>query len=180
MVVVDFLQKGKRKINLAYFDHDTAHSRNAQNFVEEFASKQNMDLVIGKIKGTKGRRSMEEFWRDERYKFLERSKSKFVITCHHLDDVVETWVMSALHGKCKLIPYARSGKIYRPFLMTERRSIEKYAKEKNVQWIEDPSNKEVNYVRNHVRHNLMPMALKVNPGLRTTIRKKLIEIYQKM
>ena len=180
MVVTDFLLSGRRKVDLVYFDHDTFFSKTAQDFVENYANDNNLNLTIGKIKGTKGRRSMEEFWRDERYQFFNRVKSDFLITCHHLDDVVETWIMSALHGKCKMIPYHRPDNIYRPFLMTDRKTIQRFAEKGQLKWVEDPSNKETVHVRNHVRHNLMPMALRVNPGLRTTIRKKLIEIYKKV
>ena len=177
MVVTDFLLQGRRKVRLAYFNHDTYHSKTAQNFVEEYASKNNLDLFIGRVKGSKGKRSMEEFWRDERYNFFDRIDTKFLITCHHLDDVVETWIMSSMHGKSKLIPYKRSKNIYRPFLMTSKKIIKKYAERKNVDWIEDPSNERTDYIRNHIRHNLMPGILKINPGIRTMIRKKLIETY---
>ena len=61
--------------------------------------------------------------------------------------------------------------------MTSKKTIKEYAKKKNVLWIEDPSNQKTNFMRNHVRHNVMPQVLKVNPGIRTTIRKKLIETY---
>lgn len=177
MVVAHFLLQGRRKIRLAYFNHDTFHSKEAQEFVEEYAHKNNLDLFIGKVKGNKGKRSMEEFWRDERYSFFNRINTGFLITCHHLDDAVETWVMSSLHGNCKLIPYKRGEKIYRPFLMTSRKTIKEYAERKNVIWTEDPSNARTEYMRNHIRHNLMPGILKVNPGIRTMIRKKLVETY---
>jgi len=177
MVVVHFLLQGKKKVNLAYFNHDTQHSHKAQQFVENYASDNKLNLVIGRVNGRKGKRSLEEFWIDERYDFLHRISSNYTITCHHLDDCVETWLMSSFHGQSKLIPYHRGSNIYRPFLMTSKQSIVKYAENKKVEWIEDPSNQKTNFMRNHVRHNVIPQVLKVNPGLRTTIRKKLIETY---
>ncbi len=177
MVITHFLLQGRRNVKLAYFNHDTFHSKKAQDFVEAYANENNLDLFVGKVKGTKGKRSMEEFWRDERYSFFNRIKTEFLITCHHLDDAVETWIMSAMHGKCKLIPYARGSKIYRPFLMTSKKTIKNYAERKNVKWVEDPTNIRTEYIRNHIRHNLMPGILKVNPGIRTMIRKKIIESY---
>lgn len=177
MVVVNFLLQGRRKVRLAYFNHDTSHSKQAQEFVEKYANKNNLDLFVGRVRGTKGKRSMEEFWRDERYSFFNRIDTNFLITCHHLDDVVETWVMSAMHGNCKLIPYQRSENIYRPFLMTSKKTIKDYADKKKLEWVEDPSNARTEYIRNHVRHSMMPGILKINPGIRTMIRKKLIETY---
>tara|TARA_B100000214_G_scaffold274342_1_gene204494 strand:- start:7542 stop:8153 length:612 start_codon:yes stop_codon:yes gene_type:complete len=179
MAVVNFLRAGKRKVDLAYFNHDTTHSKNAQKFLERFSSDTGLPLKIGKVRGTKGRRSLEEFWRDERYAFLDNLNSEFIITCHHLDDVVETWLMSSIHGNPKLIPYSRNENIFRPFLMTEKKHLISYATRYDVEWVEDPSNRATkNIMRNHVRHNLMPQVLKVNPGIRSTIRKKIIEKYK--
>lgn len=177
MVITNFLKQGRRNIKLAHFNHDTYHSQQAQKFVEDFANKNNLDLYIGKVQGAKGKRSLEEFWRDERYRFFDRIKHNFLITGHHLDDAVETWVMSSLHGNCKLIPYKRGNFIYRPFLMTSRKILKKYAERKKITWIEDPSNARTDHTRNYVRHSMMPHILRVNPGIRTMIRKKIIETY---
>lgn len=177
MVFTHFLLQGRRKVNLAYFNHDTQHSQKAQKFVENYAEANKLNLIIGRVQGRKGKRSLEEFWRDERYDFLQRIGSNYTITCHHLDDCVETWLMSAFHGQTKLIPYQRNKNIFRPFLMTSKKVIKDYAVRKQLSWSEDPSNQLTNFMRNHVRHNVMPQVLIVNPGLRNTIRKKLIETY---
>ena len=175
MCVVDFLLKGKRTIHLAYFNHDTLHSKEAEKFVKRYAAKNKLLLTVGRVKGNKGKRSVEEFWRDERYSFLESLNANFTITAHHLDDVVETWLMSSFHGNPKLIPYSRNGKIFRPFLLTHKKEILNYANRHNVEFIGDPSNSNTKYMRNYTRHNIVPHVLKVNPGIRKTIRKKLIE-----
>ena len=174
---VHFLLQGKRKVNLAYFNHDTQHSHKAQEFVEKYAQDNKLNLFIGRVQGMKGKRSLEEFWRDERYDFLQRVGGDYTITCHHLDDCVETWLMSSFHGQSKLIPFQRNHNIFRPFLMTSKKVIKEYAERKNIEWIEDPTNQKTNFMRNHVRHNVIPQVLVVNPGIRNTIRKKLIETY---
>jgi tRNA(Ile)-lysidine synthase len=61
--------------------------------------------------------------------------------------------------------------------MTSKKSIKQYAEKKQLKWSEDPSNQKTNFMRNHVRYNIIPQVLKVNPGIRNTIRKKLIETY---
>ncbi len=180
MAITNFLLEGRRKIKLAYFNHDTFHSNKAQKFVEEYALKNSLPLSVGNVIGQKGRRSLEEFWRDERYKFLNNLKSDFIITCHHLDDCVETWIMSSMHGAPKLIPYKRDPNIFRPFLMSSRKKIEEYATDRNLSWIEDPSNQNTKFIRNLIRHDLMPGILKINPGIRTTVRKKVLELYKKI
>ena len=180
MCVVDFLRRGNRKVHLAYFNHDTHHSHQAEKFVKQYCGKNNVFLTVGRVKGLKGKRSIEEFWRDERYKFLENLNSEFIITAHHLDDVVETWLMSSFHGNPKLIPYKRNESVFRPFLMTEKKAFKNYAEKYNVEYLEDPTNTSINYMRNYTRHNIVPHVLKVNPGIRKTIKKKLIEIYKDM
>jgi len=178
VAVVDFLLKGKRKVDLLYFNHDTLHGRKAEEFVKKLAGTRGLTLLIGRVRGTRGSRSLEEFWRDERYDFFGTVRSPFIITCHHLDDAVETWLMSSFNGSPKLIPYHRPPNIYRPFLLTKRSQLEDYAHRKNLDWIDDPSNISTAHARNYVRHQIVPHVLKINPGIRKTIKKKLIEIYR--
>ena len=180
MAVVNFLLEGKRKVTIAYFNHDTLHSREAENFIKQYCGKKEINLIVGRVRGDRGKRSLEEFWREERYEFLNSLGGNFVITAHHLDDVVETWLMSSIHGKPKMIPHRRGAKIYRPFLLTSRKSIVDYANSRDLKWVEDPSNESLIYMRNLVRHKIVPEALKVNPGLRKTIRKKIIELYKEI
>ena len=177
MVLVHFLMNGKRKVDLAYFNHDTQHSKDAEKFVKRFAGQNRLNLTVGRVRSTRQKgQSMEEFWRNERYRFLESLGSSCILTAHHLDDAVETWIMSSMHGLSKLIPYSRNNKIYRPLLPTSRTQIEDYALRHNVSYVSDPSNKQCKYTRNMVRNEMMPFVLKINPGIRKTIRKKIIEL----
>ena len=66
------------------------------------------------------RESQEEYWRDIRYDWLERCTERDVITGHHLDDCVETWVWSSMHGTGKIIPYSRNDRIFRPFRLNSQ------------------------------------------------------------
>ena len=175
MVIVNFLLAGKKKVTVAHFNHDTVHSKQAEFYVKKFCGKNKLNLVLGRVKGSRGKRSLEEFWRDERYQFLESLGSDFIITGHHLDDAVETWIMSSMHGNPKIIPYKRGNKIYRPFLLTSKRQITNFAKSKQIEWIDDPSNQSYTHARNLVRHKMMPDILRINPGIRKVIKKKILE-----
>ena len=62
--------------------------------------------------------------------------------------------------------------------MTSKKVIKDYAERKEVEWVEDPSNQKTNFMRNHIRKRVMPEVLVVNPGIRTTIRKKLIQNFK--
>jgi len=173
VAVATFFLQGKKKIKLAFFNHETENSQLAKRFVEEFSSKLNVELIVGKISREKSpKESHEEFWRNERYKFLD-SLNSTVITAHHLNDAAETWVFNSLHGKPRVIPYRRKN-VIRPFLITPKSEFKSWCLKKNFFWCEDSSNKDCSFARNQIRNKIMPEALKVNPGLLKTIKKMYI------
>lgn len=171
VAITDFLSR-KHNVSCAFFHHGTENSERAFTFVNNFCKERNLSLTIGYLKTEKNKKqSQEEFWRDERYKFL--SQFETVITGHHLDDVVETYVWSSMHGTSKLIPTVRNN-VLRPFLTTRKTEFVNWCVRKNIDWCEDTSNADIKYTRNLIRRELLPIALKVNPGLHTTV-KKLVE-----
>ena len=168
MAVVDFLSR-KHDITIAYFNHRTQHGEKAAQFVSKYCSDNNIPMLYGSPRSQKdSKESQEEYWRRERYDFL--SGLGPVITCHHLDDCVETYIWSALHGTPKVIPLVRNN-VLRPFLTTRKQDFIYWCESHNVPWIEDESNKNPRYMRNYVRNELMPHALHVNPGLHTLVKK---------
>jgi len=170
MAVVDFL-RNNHNITVVYFDHGTQHSTTAGVFIGNYCSKHNLPLMYGRITRDRERdESQEEYWRNERYKFFS-SINADIITCHHLDDCVETWVWSSMHGEGKIIPY-RNGNVIRPFRLTRKRDFQLWANLKNVPHVEDDSNADTCYTRNYIRHEMMPHVLRVNPGIHKTIAKK--------
>lgn len=175
MAVLSFLMRGKGHVTVAYFNHGTQHSEQTQNFVEEFCSLNRLQLTVGRIQGGKApRESWEEYWRHGRYSFLQ-SLSLPVLTAHHLDDCIEQWLFSSFHGNPQIIPY-RNGNVIRPFLPTKKESFRAWCVDKGVPWIDDLSNQDTRYMRNHIRHNVMPQVLKVNPGIAKVIRKKVLRL----
>lgn len=171
VAVADFLLGGRRHVELGYFHHGTAASDLGEAVARKFAAQRGVDLHVGRIRGEKPpRTSQEEFWRDERYSFLE-GLGQPVVTAHHLDDAVETWIFTALHGLPKLIPRVR-GNVIRPFLTTPKSEFVAWCSGRGLTWVDDPSNDDTRYMRNLIRHKIVPEALRVNPGLRTVIRKK--------
>lgn len=171
MAVVDFLKR-KHDVTLAYFHHGTEHGNRAREFVAKYCTDNHLPMMYGQCRTEKDpKESQEEYWRRERYDFL--SQLGPVITCHHLDDCVETYIWSSLHGTPKVIPLTRNN-ILRPFLTTRKDEFKSWCLRHNVHWIEDESNQDTKYMRNYVRNVLMPQALHVNPGLHTLV-KKIIE-----
>jgi len=172
MVALDFLINGKYKPIILHFDHGTEFGDKARTFVKKQCKKLGLPLVVSKISRERRKdESMEEYWRSERYNFLNSFPGE-VIMAHHLDDATEWWLFSSLHGEGKIMPY-RHGNVIRPFLMTPKSEILSWAKRKNVLYMDDPGNKDERYMRSIIRHQIMGPALKVNPGLRTVVRKKI-------
>jgi tRNA(Ile)-lysidine synthase len=171
MACLDFLRNGKKEITALHFNHGTSHAKDAQKVVEEYCSKWNVPLLIGKIGGNPQHgQSMEDFWRKQRYEWFETTGQDTIVTCHHLDDAIEWWIMTSLKGNPKLIPVSRD-KFIRPFLLTTRSDFESWAIRKGVQWAEDPSNSDTDYDRNYIRHTMMPHVLRINPGIQKTLTK---------
>jgi len=174
MAVVDFLCNN-HDVTIAFFDHGTETSHYAQAFVAKYCTQNNLPLVygtlgIGAAEGKPKDDSWEEHWRNERYKFFHTINAP-IVTAHHLDDCVETWVWSSMHGTGKIIPY-RNKNVIRPFRMTRKRDFQMWCDLKNVPHIEDDTNADTCYTRNYIRHEMMPHVLRVNPGIHKTILKK--------
>lgn len=171
MALVDFLKRS-HEITLAFFHHGTENSEQAFRFLSEWAHDNSIELLVGYLTSARpSELSLEEFWRQERYKFLE-SIPGVVVTAHHLDDVIETWIWSCLHGTPKLIP-SRRNNIMRPLLTTPKKELVEWCQRKNVEWVEDSSNVDIRFMRNFIRAELLPKALVVNPGLAKIISKKI-------
>ena len=170
VAVADFLLNGKREVHLAFFHHGTKTSGEAEKFAKEFARQRQVTLSIGRIGNEKPvGESMEEYWRNERYRYLSMYDYP-VITAHHLGDAVETWIFNSLHGNPRIMPYKR-GNVIRPFLVTPKQELIDWAQRHNLSWCEDESNNDLKYMRNLIRHKIVPEALKVNPGLDKVVKK---------
>jgi tRNA(Ile)-lysidine synthase len=174
MAILDFLIKGKREILALHFNHGTKHGEVAEKFVTNYCNENGIDWEVRRISREKlPSESPEEYWRNERYLFLDHhAKYLPVITCHHLNDQVENWILtSILDGKPRLIPYRR-GNVIRPFLTTRKASLESWCDRKGIPYLIDMSNFDPKYARSRVRNKIVPEALAINPGLYKVIRKK--------
>lgn len=161
-----------RDVGLAYFNHGTDYADAAEDHVREYAVSMGMPFVRERIQRTCPRgTSQEEHWRNERYQFLD-TVGPAVITAHHLDDAIETWIWSSCHGKPTL-PHLVKNNIYRPFLGCKKAAMQRELERHRIKWIQDPSNSDCNYTRNHIRANVIPQLYQVNPGLDTVIQKKI-------
>jgi tRNA(Ile)-lysidine synthase len=173
MAALDFLSNN-HDVTVVFFDHETPTSREALEHVSEQTKKYSTGFLYGTISRKKHKdESQEEYWRKERYKFFH-SINGTVVTGHHLDDCVETWIWSSMHGAGKIIPYANKN-VVRPFRLNHKRELALWADLKGVGYKEDDTNADTCYTRNYIRHEMMPHVLKVNPGIHKVIAKKVRE-----
>lgn len=179
MVLLDLFKRHlKKQLHVVYVNHATGFfCDEAETFVRNYCESNLLEFSAFKIPECK-LKSKQQFWRDHRYKILDSVSGGNlpVLLGHQLNDVVETWIFTSLHGNGKLIPSHRD-QYSRPLILNSRTEILKYAEENRVPWFECPSNQDTKYKRNSIRHELMPHALDVNPDLHGMIRKKVVKSY---
>lgn len=175
IATLHFLSRN-HEVTAVHLNHNEGNSNDAEDCVRSTCDRLGCKLIVKRITANKpSRLSLEEFWRNQRYELFHTLPS-VVITSHHLNDCVETWVWSSLHGEGKIIPYSNRN-VIRPFRLTEKVSFERWAKNNSLSWVEDKSNNDLTLTRNYIRNVMMPNILVVNPGISTTIKKKVKQSY---
>jgi len=117
-----------------------------------------------------------------RYKFFkeiaDKYNTKYIATAHHLDDQAETILIKLLNGS-NLFGYGGiSNKliddnynIVRPLLCVTKDDIYKYLHKYNLMYFEDSSNQENDYLRNRIRHNIIPLLKNEEPSLLSKLQE---------
>ncbi len=156
------------------FSKSLAETHNIPFHLKEFDTQ--------KLKAESGL-STQEMARKLRYDWFFELKNKlafdFILTAHHLSDNSETFFInifrntgiSGLHG----IPI-NNNQILRPLMFASSNQIVEYLNQNNCSYREDSSNKKQDYLRNKIRHSLMPVLEKIEPE----IDKKVFELNQKV
>jgi len=175
MVMSELFHKNHFDIALAHcnFQLRGIESFEDQQFIEEFADKNNIPVFITQF-DTKAfaedyKISIQVAARELRYNWffelLETKKYDYILTAHHADDDLETFLINLSRGTgiegLTGIP-KRNDKIIRPLLAFSRSEIEAYANENQVIWREDSSNASDKYLRNKIRHDLVPVLKQLN------------------
>lgn len=125
--------------------------------------------------------SPEEVARNARYAaFAELlgDNNEALLTAQHADDQAETLLLQLLRGAGLAglagmpdsMPLGR-GKLLRPLLAWSRSDIQAYAKNHGLHWIEDPSNQDISFDRNFVRHQVMPLLVSRWPSAGSTLAR---------
>ncbi|RZJ72988.1 tRNA lysidine(34) synthetase TilS [Flavobacterium sp.] len=176
MVMIDLFQKSGFGIGLVHcnFGLREDESERDEIFVREFAAANKLLSHVSKFDTNQFAKdfglSIQVAARELRYKYfqeiLESEKYDYVLTAHHADDNLETFLINLTRGTgidgLTGIPQ-RNENVVRPLLPFSRDEIAAYAKSEQIEWREDSSNASEKYLRNKVRHQIVPILKEIRP-----------------
>lgn len=152
-------------------------------FVREIAKKLNLPFELKEVNTPEFKKklklSLEEAARILRYGFfkevLHKYRARKIATAHTLDDQAETVLMRLVRGSGALglsgIPPVSEGYIIRPLIETPRSEIEEYLRAKGIKWVEDSTNRARDFLRNRIRHELIPELQEYNPRIKEALSR---------
>lgn len=142
---------------------ELANELDLEVFIQNFNTEEYAKL--NKISTQMAARELRYEWFDD---LCRQMKFDYLLTAHHADDNLETFLINSTRGSglegLTGIPQM-SGNIVRPLLPFSRKDVEEFAKESKISWREDASNESVKYLRNKLRHQVVPILKEINPQL---------------
>lgn len=156
-------------LKAAHYNHGLrgAESNADAAFVAQFCSAYEIPLYMEKGQVISGPKGLEAAAREARYSFFETLEGK-IATAHTADDNAETILMhlirgTGLKGLGGIVPVR--GNVIRPMLEITRREVEAFLEEYSISHVEDSSNAGDDFLRNRIRHHILPLLLRENPRL---------------
>jgi tRNA(Ile)-lysidine synthetase-like protein len=153
--------QGAQKYIVAHYEHGIrSDSHEDTVLVRQLASRYSFPFVYeaGNLDETSSEAKAREF----RYAFLHKTKNaanaRAIITAHHQDDVIETAIVNILRGTARkgLTALQDQPDIYRPLLNYSKQEVKVYAQAHHLSWREDNTNADDRYLRNYIRHQILP------------------------
>ena len=147
-----------------------------EDFVLQLAENLELEVFVERfdteLYAKENKCSIQMAARELRYTWFaelaEQLKFDYILTAHHADDNLETFIINFTRGTglegLKGIPEVND-KFVRPLLSFSSKDIETYAQENNMKWRDDSSNRSVKYLRNKLRHEVIPILKEINPSL---------------
>lgn len=171
---VNFQLRGSESDGDEQFAKDYCAQHSIQFFSErfdtsEYATKNSLSTQMAA-------RELRYAWFDE---LIKSNHFDVVATAHHLNDSIETSLLSFVRGSSieGLDGIAvKNGKIIRPLLFATRDQIANYAQENKIAWREDSSNASNDYQRNFIRHKVVPLLKELNPSLENSFQDSIEKI----
>ena len=153
-------------------------------FVKDLAKEHQLKVHIKQfdtlVYAAENKISTQMAARDLRYAWFEKlrikSNAKYLAIAHHANDDVETFFINLVRGsglKGFLGIKEKNNAIVRPLLSVSRLEIEQYLKDRGLVFREDSSNASVKYLRNKIRHELIPLLAQMNPSIQQTVKDEM-------
>ena len=162
-------EKWNFTLSAAHFNHRLRgeESDRDEAFVKDFCHRFDIPLHIGSGAVTAGEKGLEAAAREARYAFLRTLPGK-IATAHTADDNAETILLhlvrgTGLKGLCGITPVGEN--LIRPMLTVTRSEVEAFLEEYHLPHMEDSSNQTDGFLRNRLRHHVMPLLQMENPRL---------------
>lgn len=158
VALLDMLVREKKhQLVVVHFDHGIRpDSASDARFVEGLAKKYHLPFVTKREE--LGDKASEDVARTRRYAFLREEAKKYnatIVTAHHADDVIETIAINLIRGTgWRGLAVLDSPDIVRPLLTMTKQQLRDYAKERQLEWVEDGTNASTNYLRNRIRKTM--------------------------
>lgn len=166
----------KGRVVAVYVNHHISpNSDKWAEFCREKAKGLRAEFIEKKVSVSKKGEGLEAAARLQRYKalndVLQKEKCLAIVTAHHLDDQIETFLIQWMRGAgpdgLASMPYLKRGsRLVRPFLNLKRSQLEAFADLHQMEWIEDESNADSHYLRNYLRLNVIPQLEKARRGFK--------------
>lgn len=169
------------RLNLvvAHLNHSLrgAESDGDERFVAGLAASRGLTFVCEKANvrdlSLRERLSLEDAGRRARYEFFDRvavrHSARSVALAHHADDQAETLLLRLLRGAgitgLAAMSPRRDGRFVRPLLTLSRSEIEGYLHARGLPFRVDSSNADTAFLRNRIRHELIPHLVRFNPEI---------------
>ena len=170
------------RLEAAHFNHRLRgeESDRDEQFVRELCSRFDIPFTVGSTQVTAGKKGLEAAAREARYAFFDTLPGK-IATAHTADDNAETVLMhlirgTGLKGLGGIAPV--NGRLIRPMLTVTRRQVEEFLQEYHLSFVEDSSNRSDDFLRNRIRHRVMPLLKEENPRLAENVSEMALRLRQ--
>ncbi|MBI2438575.1 MAG: tRNA lysidine(34) synthetase TilS [Lentisphaerae bacterium] len=175
------------RLVMAHLNHGIRGASAAADaaFVAKLARRWKLPLALGRVNvpllARRQGLSLEMAGRKARYNFFAKAARRYrcaaIATAHTADDQAETILLNLARGTGAAglagIPYsgAHGGlRVIRPLRDVDRKSIERFLRRRRLAWREDATNADPAFLRNRVRHEILPLlAERLNPGIRSAL-----------
>lgn len=169
MVLADLFNKNKLDFSIAHcnFKLRSKESDDDEDFVLNWCAKNKIQSYISRFNTInyckKNKIGVQEGARNLRYDWFYKLKDlynfDYIVTAHHLDDQIETYLINSMRGSglngLVGIP-EKQNNLFRPLLEILKDQILEYAKSNNIDFREDSSNLKNDYYRNMIRNSIIP------------------------